>query len=160
MLNLNEYQLLSIFYIPTTLFFWAFDFLSDKNITENELKIGILQFIHHFVATILVLVIVLLMTSKSLIFTIVSIIITIGSQVGFLINNDYCWLTRLINKEINPKMVDRKWRSDLESLIKHYIRGDDWAYSDIWNQDKTPAVIYGNVILILILLKLLITTTK
>jgi hypothetical protein len=156
-MNLNEYELLSLFYIPSSLIFWAIDFLSDKNITENELKIGILQYVHHFIATILIFVIIIFLTSKSLIFTIVSILITLGVQVGFLINDDYCFYTRMVNKELNPNIPDRKWRNDIESYIKHYIRGDDWAYSDIWNQDKTPAVIYGNVLLILQLIKLIIT---
>ena len=156
-MNLNEYQLLSLFYIPSSLIFWAIDFLSDKNITENELKIGIFQYVHHFIGTILLFVIVIFLTSKSLIFTIVSILITLGVQVGFLINDDYCFYTRMVNKEINPDMPDRKWRNDMESYIKHYIRGDSWAYSDIWNQDKTSAVIYGNILLILQLIKLIIT---
>lgn len=157
-MNLNEYQLLSLIYIPYSLILFALDFLSDKNITENEVEIGVLQYIHHLFGIFNIGVIILLFTSNSLVLTAVSIIINLIAQVGFLINGDYCWLLTLVNKKINSDIPNRKWRGELVSLIKHYIRGDDWAYSDIRNNDATPTVVFVNSIMFLQLMKLLITT--
>ena len=60
----------------------------------------------------------------------------------------------MVNNLIDPQKPNRKWRGDYESLIKHYIRGDEWAYSDIRNIDQTQFVIFINIILILILIKI------
>ena len=155
-MNLNEYQLLSLIYIPYSLILFALDFLSDKNITENEVEIGILQYIHHLFGIFNIGVIILFLTSNSLVLTAVSIIINLIAQVGFLINGDYCWLLTLVNKKINSNMPNRKWRGEFVSLIKHYIRGDDWAYSDIRNNDATPTVVFVNSIMFFQLLKLLL----
>ena len=158
-MNLNEYQLLSLIYIPYSLILFGLDFLSDKNITKNEVEIGILQYIHHLFGIFNIGVIILFLTSKSLVITAVSIIINLIGQVGFLISDDYCWLLTLVNKKINSDMPNRKWRGELVSLIKHYIRGDEWAYSNIRNNDATPTVVFVNIIMFFQLLKLLITTT-
>jgi hypothetical protein len=155
-MNLSEYQLLSLIYIPYSLILFALDFLSDKNITKNELKIGILQYIHHLFGIFNIGVIILFLTSKSLVLTAVSIIINLIAQVGFLINGDYCWLLTLVNKQINPEMPNRKWRGEIVSLIKHYLRGDEWAYSDIRNNDATPTVLFVNIFMFFQLMKLLL----
>jgi hypothetical protein len=159
-MNLTEYEILALFYIPYSLITWSIDFLSDKEITKNEFEIGSKQFLHHIISSILVGVLILLLTSRNISITILSIIITLGSQVGWLINNDYCFYTKYISTKINPDNPDRKWRNDFSSFIKHYLHGDSWAYSKIYNQDKTSAVIYGNVILTLQLIKIIMFKRK
>jgi hypothetical protein len=156
-MNLSEYELISLFYIPYSLLLWTLDFLSDKEIVKNEMDIGSLQYIHYLIVTFTTGVLILLLTSRSIPLTIVTIIISIISQIGFLINKDYCWLTRIINKKINPNMPDRKWRGDIESLIKHYTRGDSWAYSEIRKNDMGTIVNYINILTIFQLIKIIIT---
>jgi hypothetical protein len=153
-MSLNVYEVFALFYIPISLIAWTIDFLSDKEIVHSELEIGIIHYLH-YLAGIMQNAILILLCSKSIFVTVLSIIIVIGTQIGFLINKDYCWLLRLTNTKINPKKPNRKARVSLESFIKHYIRGDEWAYSDIRNSDATKSATVMNVLLILQLIKLI-----
>jgi len=136
---------------------WILDFLSDKDVINNEIKIGALQYIHHLLGAFTFGILILLLTSRSIPLTIVSIIVIFITQLGFLINKDYCWLLTLTNKTINPNKPNRKWRADVVSIIKHYTRGDDWAYEDINYNINCHSVKVLNVAMILQLLKIIIT---
>jgi hypothetical protein len=153
-MNLNVYEVFALFYIPISLITWTTDFLSDKEIVHKELEIGIIHYLHYLVG-VTQYAIAQLLCSKNIFLIILSIITALGTQIGFLINKDYCWLLRLTNKKINPKKPNRKARFSLDSFIKHYIRGDSWAYSDIRNTDATTSVVTMNVLLILQLIKLI-----
>lgn len=155
-MSLSNYEIISMIYIPYSLILWSIDYLSDKNITHNELEIGLMQYIHHLFGIFNIGVIILLLTSKSISLAIITILVNLFSQVGFLINNDDCWLLTLINNKINPTMPRRKWRGEMESLIKHYTRGDDWAYSEIRNNSATRTVLYVNILMIAHLVKLML----
>lgn len=85
---------------------------------------------------------------------ILGIITSIVIQVGYLINNDYCWVTRMVNRKINNTKPHRKWLCDIVLQIKKYIRGDEWSYSDIRNTDQTGIVILSNLSFILVLIKI------
>ena len=85
-------------------------------------------------------------------------VIFIGIHIGFLINDNVCWMTILINKLINKNKPLRKWRgADPLAYIKHYLRGDEWAYSNlhVCKKDKCLLVI-GHICYILLSLKLYI----
>ena len=152
---MNNYEL-SCLILIITLFFFSVDYLSDNQIIYSETKIGILSFLHHLFCIILGFGSILcLFFSKSLIMAFILILVSTIIQTGFLINNDYCWYTVMVNKIINPlSLGNRKWRGDYESLIKHYIRGDSWGYSDIYTINQTQFVICINIIITLFLLKI------
>jgi hypothetical protein len=67
---------------------------------------------------------------------IVLISVSLIAQIGYLKNNGKCWIVSNVNKIINPNKPNRKWISNICSYIKHYIRGGDWAYSDIVNDSN------------------------
>jgi len=151
---MQDYDIVCILIILTLVHF-AGDYLSDKKITHSETKLGILIFIHHLLCVFMCFgSIICLLFSKSIILAFIIIAISTVIQSGFLINNDYCWLTVMINNLIDPEQPYRKWRGDYESLLKHYIRGDSWAYSDIRNINQQSMALNINVILILFLLKI------
>jgi hypothetical protein len=150
------YQLMC-FFLPISLILWIIDFLSDSYITKNETKIGIMQYIHHIIAIIAFSGPFINIFVNNLTMLILSIILMIGIQIGFLYNNDYCWLTIMINKMIDPNRPKRKWRGEIESLIKHYVRGDSWAYSDIHHIDFSNSVIIINILFIFALLKIIMS---
>jgi hypothetical protein len=129
--------------IPITLIHFAIDYLSDKNITHSETKAGIMQMIHHLFVTIQIFGIIPF--KKRFSFLIISILTSLVIQCGYLINNDYCWLTKAFNNLINPDQPNRIWRADLPLQIKHYILGDDWGYKDIYKVDQSKIVIISNV---------------
>ena len=143
-----------------SLFFWTVDFLSDSYITKDETKLGILQYIHHLAATIGFLGPFINLFTGNFVFYVVSIILSIIIQSGFLINDDYCWLTLMVNKCINPGQPKRKWRADLSSFVKHYIRGDSWAYSDMYKPDFTSGTFITNCVFIAGLIKLFYFSNK
>ena len=136
--------------VPISLVTFSIDYLSDSQITNNETKIGILQLIHHLIAILCTIGLpICTLTNKDLGVLCVNVIVFLVSQYGWLYNKDYCFLTSMVNKLIDPKNPNRIWRSDLESFIKHYIRGDEWAYKDIFNNDKTKLATYVNIMLLI-----------
>jgi hypothetical protein len=153
-MNLNSYELVALFHVPYSLILWSIDFLSDKELVKDELEIGTIQYLHYLIVSFTIGILVLLLASKSMPITILTVIISMCSQIGFLINKDICWITRITNLKINPNMPNRKWRGDVESLIKHYIRGDSWAYSEIRNNDMSNTINYINLFTFFQLIKL------
>ena len=144
-------KFIDIFSIVTliSLIHFSIDYLSDEQITSNETKIGMLQILHHLVITIQMFGIFV----NNLPFKIIAIMVSFGIQLGYLVNNDHCWLTTMVNKLINPEKPDRIWRVDLILQIKHYLRGSEWAYRNINNFDQTGIVLFSNTMYILFFIK-------
>jgi hypothetical protein len=157
-MNLSLYDYTAIILIPLSLIMFSLDFLSDSEIIKNETKIGIFQLFHHIVCIIFLSSVSFMpFLTKRLSVLIISVITSLIIQIGYSINNDYCWLTRMVNKMINPVRPDRKWvGGDIHSLIKKYTREDSWAYSDIRYIDNTNLVVFVNGVHILTLLKVII----
>ena len=157
MLDLSSYEMFSIIIIPLSLFFFGADFLRDKEITDNEMKIGLIQYIHHFALTTNMsgLIATLFLSDKLPLVAFLTLG-TIINQVGWLINKDYCWMTKYANNLIGTEAKNRKWIAEIRSLIKHYIQGDDWAYSDMRSVDRTNSIIISNGLILLILIKIII----
>jgi hypothetical protein len=155
--NLSCYEMFSLVIIPFSLFFFGADFLRDSDITNNERKIGLIQYIHHFAFTTNIsgLIGSFLLSSN---IPLVSFL-TFGSminQVGWVLNNDNCWLTKYSNKLIGTKEKNRKWIAEISSLIKHYVRGDEWAYSGIRSFSRDKQVLISNGLLMGILIKIIL----
>ena len=158
---METFDLFSLIIIPFSLFFFIFDFLRDGEILTDELKIGILQYIHHLLFTLNVSGLICTVLFSTNIFTVILLILlSTGIQIGWLINNDYCWLTTLTNRLIGTKCKNRKWISEISSLIKHYIRGDEWAYTEMYNTGRNSEVIKLNTLLIIILIKIIVKRTR
>jgi hypothetical protein len=77
------------------------------------------------------------------------------SNQGIYQRSRYVYINSLITG--NPK---RKWIADFPSLIKHYIRGDSWAYSDVYKMDNTFKVTVNNLVFLFILIKYSIKKNK
>ena len=148
------YDFIAIFLIPITLINFIIDYLSDENITKDETKIGFLQLLHHLICLIcFISPFISLFVLKDLNYTLLSIILLIIVQVGFLINKDRCWYTHMVNK-LKGISVNMRWINDIPSFIKYYIRGNEWAHGDInpdFNHKYSMPVI--NICYILILMK-------
>jgi hypothetical protein len=157
MVNLNLHELFSLFIIPFSLVIFGAEYLSDSYITHSEIKIGILDYLHHLVVIMVNTgcLLSLFLTNNLIFISLVVIIYTIA-QMGYIANKEYCWLTTHISKLIDPKRPLRKWRGGVNSLLRHYFRGDDWAYSDIKYINNDSKNITVNTILILALIKIII----
>jgi hypothetical protein len=155
--NLSSYEMFSLVVIPFSLVFFGADFLRDKEITENETKIGIVQYIHHlaFTTNISGLIGSFFLTCD-INFVIFLMVLSMINQVGWLINDDYCWLTKYANKLIGTNAKNRKWIAEISSLVRHYIQGDDWAYSDMRSVNRNRQVIISNGLILSILIKIII----
>ena len=155
-MNLGLYEYICVL-IPFILFNFSLDYLSDSQITQHETKIGMCQLFHHLTATIWTWVILLPFMSSKLSVITLSILTSLVIQAGHRINKDYCWLTRIVNKTIDPNKPNRKWPGgDIGSLMKKYIRGDSWAYSDMLPPNNTSLSTIMNVIHLFILIKIII----
>jgi hypothetical protein len=139
---------------------WTIDILSDSYIKDNIIEIGILQYLHHLIGIFNFGVLFLLFFSNSTNMLITSVIISIVSQIGWLYNNDLCWLFTYVNKKIDSNRPKRKWRAELYSFIKHYIRGDSWGFSDINVINMEGCSNFTNVITIFCLIKKILTINK
>jgi len=153
-MNISLYEYTALFLIPYIIFHFTVDFLSDKEITSNETIIGTLQLFHHIVCAIYMFGIILMpFVTRKLSILFITIVTSLVIQVGYLINNDYCWLTKLVNQMINPEKIKRKWTGgDIVSIIKRYIRGDSWTYGNIEYIDNTTLVLIVNVVHIVCLI--------
>ena len=151
---MNLYEYIALIVLPFTILHFSLDYLSDKGIIKNEVKIGFLQFLHHFVA-ISHAAGLILPFFKAKLSTIVYVnLVSFIAQIGWLINKNNCWLLRLINKKMNSD-ENRKWRGDFYSLLKHYTRGNDWAYSNIRNTENFKNILIMNSVHIFTLIKYL-----
>lgn len=148
------YDFVAIILIPVILFHFAIDYLSDENITKDETKIGFLQLLHYiFISIVFYTPFLSFLLIKDLKYTILSIIILMVIQSGFLINRDRCWYTQMVNKMTNTS-IHRKWVSDIPSFIKYYIRGSEWANGELHPEFKyTYEMPVINMCYILILMK-------
>lgn len=158
--NLNAYECILLFYFPYSLTMWTIDILSDSYIKDNIIEIGILQYLHHLIGIFNFGVLFLLFFSNSTNMLITSVIISIVSQIGWLYNNDLCWLFTYVNKKIDSNRPKRKWRAELYSFIKHYIRGDSWGFSDINVINMEGCSNFTNIITIFCLIKKILLNTK
>jgi hypothetical protein len=155
-MKLGLYEYIGVL-TPFIIFNFCLDYLSDSQITQHETKIGMHQLFHHFIATILMCAFTLPFFSPNLSIITLSIIVSIGVQAGHRVNKDYCWLTRRVNKMIDPQKPNRKWTGgDTGSLMKKYIRGDSWAYSDMGPQNNTLITFVTNIIHLFVLIKIII----
>jgi hypothetical protein len=157
---MDTYEYFSLIVILSLISF-SVNFLSDSEIIENELKLGFYDFLHHFFYNINIVSVSIIpfIKNPSLMILFILVCTSIIVQIGFLYNNEYCWITRGVNKLINPDKPNRKWRGGFTSSINHYLRGDSWAYSDIspGSLNNTSPVLILNVVTVLILLKYIIT---
>jgi hypothetical protein len=129
---MDLYNFISLIVIPLTIIHFALDYLPDRDVTHSETKIGIIQLFHHLISVIQtsgLFIVPFLNVNKSVFILLVTV--SLISHMGYLKNEGRCWLLRFTNRIINPKTPDRKWISNIYSYIKHYIRGESWAYSDI-----------------------------
>jgi hypothetical protein len=155
---MDIYTYITLFVLPLTLFNFCLEFLPDPDIPHgDELKLGIFNFIHHLIYAFNILGAFLLpfLQKPPIVILILVTISTLITLIGYLINNDYCWITKMYNTFIDPKKINRKWCAGIESNIKNYLRGDDWAYSDMVNPDNTNLIFIICCIHIFILLKYL-----
>ena len=129
---MDFYNFISIFILPLTITHFSIDYLSDSEITKDETKIGIIQYIHHFIVNFnLIGILVLPFIDTDLITLFISVCVSIIAQSGYLMNGDQCWITIYANKLIHGRS-NRKWIADFSSFIKYYIRGESWAQSDVY----------------------------
>ena len=141
--------------LPFAIVNFCMDYLSDSEIVKDELKIGIVQFIHHIILFIHSFVIVGPFIKPTIPLIILITAVNIGVQTGWLINNDYCWLTILTNHLIGTKNCNRKWMADIESHIKHYLHGDSWSITDINKLDNKLNVCLFNLFNLITIIPLL-----
>jgi hypothetical protein len=146
------YEVFSILVLPLFLIHFIIDYLSDSQITSNFLKIGILQFLHHLI-NVYGLMIFFTDDKWYYMITVVTIYII---QLLLLKNNEYCILTKTINTLINPDKPNRKWMGySLNTQIKHYLYGKEYANSDMKIPDNTVYLTILNIVYIVLLLKLI-----
>jgi len=156
-MNLTLYEYFIIM-IPFIIFQFCLDYLSDPEITHSETKIGMYQLFHQLTATIWVWTFFLPFMSSRLSVLCVCILTSIVVQIGNLVNKDYCWVTRNVNKIINPDKPNRKWvGGTIDSLMKKYTRGPEWAHSEIRTQpDNKLTTILVNSVHLILLIKIII----
>ena len=158
---MKTYDFVALIILPLVLVHFSIDYLSDSQIITFETEIGILQLIHHLITKIaFVGSIFTLFLVDDIKYISLGVIILIIAQLGFVKNNDYCWYTKMVNELIDKNKPNRKWRSDWESFIRHYIRGKEWAYSDRFNNDATMEMTVVNVVYIVIFIKFIVRNSK
>ena len=148
-------DLLIIIVVLISLFNFATDYLSNKLITENELQIGIVTLLHHLVFSMLnlfPLILFININNGILLFLLFGII---TAQIMWIINKDYCPVTIFQNSLINKEYKHYKWMGTISDFITKYIRGDEWAYSDIRTVNRKSHVFFANGIIILYCLKMI-----
>jgi hypothetical protein len=147
-MNLSLYDYTAVILLPLILINFCLDFLSDSEIVNNETKIGFFQLFHHIVCVVYLSSVVFMpFVTKKLSILIISVLVSFGIQLGYIVNNDYCWLTRMVNNMIDPSRPKRKWvGGDICSLVKKYMRDETWAYSDINYINNTKLVLIVNVV--------------
>jgi len=149
-------EILIIIVVLLSLFNFAIDYLSNKLITHNEFSIGIVTFLHHLVFSMLnlfPLILFMFINNSTLFFLLFGVIV---AQIMWIINNDYCAVTQFQNSLINKDYKNYKWIATMTEFIMKYIRGDDWAYSDIRSVNRKTHILFGNGVLILYCLKMIL----
>jgi hypothetical protein len=149
-------EILIIIVVLLSLFNFAIDYLSNKLITHNEFSIGIVTFLHHLVFSMLnlfPLILFMFINNSTLFFLLFGVIV---AQIMWIINNDYCAVTQFQNSLINKDYKNYKWIATMTEFIMKYISGDDWAYSDIRSVNIKTHILFGNGVLILYCLKMIL----
>jgi hypothetical protein len=149
-------ELLLIILLVFSLIKFAIDYLSNKLITHNESIIGIVTLLHHIafsILTFLPLILFIKISNGILLFLLFGIIV---GQIMWIVNNDYCSVTQFQNTLINEEYKNYKWIGSIPDIIRKYVRGDEWTYSNIRNTNKNSHIFLGNGILILYCLKTMI----
>lgn len=150
-------EILLILTFVFSLFKFSLDYLSNKLITHNERIIAVITLIHHIIADIVVLSLVLLFFTHIHTISLLLLLITlILHQITWVINNDNCPISQTQHSMINEKYKNYKWISTTDDFIKKYIRGDEWVYSDIRNNNKKYSVLLFNAALLFYCLKKII----
>ena len=142
---MKTYDIFALIVIPLTIFLFSIDYLSNKDITHYELKAGIFVFLHHLLFVITANVFTFAIISKDPRLLLVTATINVISQAGWLINNDFCFITKFQNNIINENRPNRLWRGSPELLLKHYFRGDEWAYKNYTEYKNEKIVLFGNL---------------
>jgi hypothetical protein len=148
-------DLLIIILILFSLVKFSLDYLSNTLITHNETIIGIVTLLHHLMFSILAffpLILFININNGVLLFLLFGIIV---GQIMWIMNNDYCAITQFQNVLIKEEYKNYKWIGSISDIIRKYIRGDEWAYSDIRNINKQSHIFLGNGILLLYCLKVI-----
>lgn len=157
-MSINDPLVLVSIIICWVLLHFIVDYLSDERIVKDELKLGILQFIHHFIAQVGFFGI--LLPTNNLKYISGCFLLNFCIQIGFLINKDRCWYTRMINKLIDPTQPDFiRFRNIIPVFIRHYIRGDSYGYREAYFKNSTtstPEVLPIVIVFIVVFLKLII----
>ena len=151
---MDFYNFISTFVLPLTITHFSIDYLSDNEITRSETKIGIIQYIHHFIVNFnLIGVLVLPFINADLLTLYTSVLVSVIAQGGYLMNQEQCWITKYVNKLICGRS-NRKWIADFSSFMKYYTRGESWAQSDVYGKiDNTLKVTIMNVLFLFVLIK-------
>jgi len=156
-MSINDPLVIASIVIPYVLLHFIIDYLSDSRIVKDELKLGILQFIHHFIAQVGFFGI--LIPTNNIKYISGCFLCNICIQIGFLINKDRCWYTRMINKIIDPNQPDFiRFRNIYSAFIRHYIRGNSWGYSEAYFKNSTTVtsqVLQVTIFFIIVFLRLI-----
>ena len=151
---MDLYEYISVFVIPLSIFNFSLEYLSDSEIGPGSEYIGVINAIHHFFYALNTAgVLCLPFLAPGITVITVSIVAFIIMLIGYQINKDSCFITRYYNTKINPKKPNRKWRAGIESGIKHYLRGNEWAYADMPQPDYSTMLIMMNLSQLINLLK-------
>jgi len=148
------FDFISLIVIPITILQFSLDYLADSQITHSETIIGLCQTLHHLVGVCQItglMIIPFVNPSFSIILLLVMLFVI--THTGYLKNKGKCWLLHYSNCLINPNKPNRKWIANMDSYVKHYIRGESWAYSDIRNNPNFNASLLINISLIVIMVK-------
>jgi hypothetical protein len=140
--KLELYEFLAVFIIPLAIVTFCLTYLSDDRVKRDELKIGILELLHHFMFRVGVIGIFILFIKCSKVVASVIVLTLIIAIIGWKLNDNYCFVTTLINKIIDPQFPYRKWVAGLEPYIKKYIRGTEWSYGNVNNRNVNPYYIH------------------
>ena len=148
---MNLYEFVSVILVPYILITFSIEYLSNTLIEKDELKIGIWGMLHHLAEKsgflTLPIAAVLCNDMRYFMFAVFSNML---AQIGFLLNDDKCWMTRNSNILANPAFPNKKFLSTFDSFIKQYIRGDEWANGSFHPKQKyTTTVTIFNIIIII-----------
>ena len=142
---MKTYDIFALIVIPLTIFLFSIDYLSNKDIVHSEVKSGVFIALHHLLFVLTVNVFLFAIINRDPKLLLINATINLISQVGWIINNDFCFITKFQNILINKNKPNRLWRGSPDLLLKHYFRGDEWAYKDYSEYKNDKIVLFGNI---------------
>ena len=131
------YDFFAVILVPIALIHFIIQFLSDSAIINDELKLGILNLIHHCIYVFNTSLPLSLFLIKDIKFTILSTFSLLCYLVGCLINNEECFYSKFVNTNINKHNPYKKWTYDISCFIAHYVRGEKWFNKSMSNPNKS-----------------------